>query len=69
MQMARGAATFPFLPSLSLLADIPLPGLEEGVVHREREGDGVRSLTGGAGDGVGVGELVDDGHPRKSIGV
>lgn len=69
MQMASREATFLFLPSLSLQSDIPLPGIGEGVVHRERDGDGVRSLIGGAGDGVGVGELVGDGHPEKTIGV
>ena len=35
----------------------------------EREGDGVRSLIAGAGEGVGVGELVGDAHPGKLMGV
>lgn len=70
MHVAKGVTTFLFLPSLSLQSDIPLPGLGEGVLERrEREGDGVRSLIGGAGEGVGVGELVGDGHPRKLMGV
>lgn len=69
MNMASRAATFLFLPSLSPQSDIPLPGLGEGVERREREGDGVRSLIGGAGEGVGVGEPVGDGHPRKAMGV
>lgn len=67
-------ATFLFLASLSLQSDIPLPGLGEGVERMEREGDGVRSLIGGAGEGVskkrsGVGELEGDGHPGKDMGV
>lgn len=62
--------TFLFLPSLSLQSDIPLPGLGEGVVERrEREGDGVRSLIGRAGEGVGVGEPEGEGHPRNVMGV
>lgn len=65
--MASREATFLFLPSLSLQSDIPLPGLGEGVEHREREGEGVRSLIGGAGEGVGVGELVGDGHPGETM--
>lgn len=69
MHMASRAATFLFLPSLSLQSDIPLPGLGEGVERMEREGEGVKSLIGGAGEGVGVGELVGEGHPRKAMGV
>lgn len=68
MQTARIEATFLFLPSLSLQSDIPLPGLGEGVERREK-GEGVRSLIGGAGEGVGVGELVGDGHPEITMGV
>lgn len=60
--------TFLFLPSLSLQSDIPLPGLGEGV-ERTEKGDGMRSLIGGAGEGVGVGELSGDGHPEKTMGV
>lgn len=69
MHMASRAATFLFLPSLSLQSDIPLPGLGEGVERSEREGDGLRSLCGGAGEGVGVGELVGEGHPENTMGV
>lgn len=76
MQIASRLATFLFLPSLSLQSDIPLPGRGEGVERREREGDGVRSLFGGAGEGervkrsgVGGGVLLGDGHPRKTMGV
>lgn len=69
MHMASRVATFLFLPSLSLQSDIPLPGLGEGVERTEREGDGVRSLIGGAGEGVGVGWLVGDGHPGTVMGV
>ena len=39
------------------------------VERSEREGDGVRSLIAGAGEGVGVGELVGDAHPGKLMGV
>lgn len=69
--MASRAATFLFLPSLSLQSDIPLPGLGEGVERRETEGDGLRFLYGGAGEGVGVGvgELMGDCHPGKMMGV
>lgn len=67
--MASRAATFLFLPSLSLQSDIPLPGLGEGVERRETEGDGLRFLYGRAGEGVGVGELLGDGHPGKMMGV
>lgn len=48
--------TFLFLPSLSLSSDIPLSSLGEGVERREREGDRLSSLLGGAGEGVGVGD-------------
>ena len=51
-------------------SEIPLPGLEDGVAERGvREGDGVRSLIGGAGEGEGVGEQAGEGHPRKLMGV
>ena len=67
--MTSEVATFLFLPSLSLQSEIPLPGLGEGVERRDSEGDMVRSLNGGAGEGVDVGELVSDGHPEKAMGV
>lgn len=67
--MASKVATFLFLPSLSLQSEIPLPGLGEGVERRDSEGDMVRSLNGGAGEGVDVGELVCDGAPEKITGV
>lgn len=69
MHAASGVATFLFLPSPSLQTDIPLPGLGEGVERLGREGDGVKSLIGGAGEGVGAGELVGDGHPGKAMAV
>lgn len=69
MHVAGRVTTFLFLPSLSLQSDIPLPGLGEGVERRERQGDWLRFLFGGAGEGVGVGELVGDGHPGKTMGV
>lgn len=69
MHMADRAATFLFLPSLSLQSDIPLPGLGDGVERREWNGDGLRSLFGGAGEGVGVGEPLGEGHPGETTGV
>lgn len=76
MQIVSRVATFLFLPSLSLQSDIPLPGRGEGVERSEREGDGVRSLIGGAGDGervkrsgVAGGVLLGDGHPGNTMGV
>lgn len=69
MHVAGRVATFLFLPSLSLQSDIPLPGLGEGVERRDRQGDGLRFLFGGAGEGVGVGELAGDGHPGETMGV
>ena len=69
MHAKSEATTFLFLPSLSLQSDIPLPGLDGGMEHRDREGDGVKSLIDGPGEGAGVGELVGDGHPEKAMGV
>ena len=68
MHVASRVTTFLFLPSLSLQSDIALPGLGEGVERMEREGDGVKSLIGGAGEGVGVWVLVGDSHPGKAMG-
>lgn len=70
MHTASGAATFLFLPSVSLQSDIPLPGRGEGVERMEGEGHGLRYLYGGTGEGVGVGEpLVGDSHPEGVRGV
>lgn len=37
--------------------------------RRDREGDGVKSLNGGAGEDVGVGEVAGDGHPERIMGL
>lgn len=66
MHEASEAATFLFLPSLSPQSDIPLPGLGEGVERTDRDGEGVRSRRGGAGEGVGVGEPAGDARPEET---
>lgn len=58
--------TFLFLSSLPEQSEIPLPGLGDGVEHWDQEGEEVKSLLGGAGEGVGVAELVGDDQPGKA---